>query len=298
MEKNHLIAFSKKNRTKTIYKVASSDDEFFKNQLEEQHNGIEEYDPNDRQDQGKIFFLDLSEYEGITNEIIEELKEIKEEDNINTANYKALSASELDGVKYVATKKGQYILFQHFYKKNIIGSKVLSLKKMQILKGDFITLNEYAEVAYDIKDKKIYFSSIVKAKNILSGIEVIYKEAGTKETKTFMNQKHIQLLEEFDEMKVNVLNKKRIQAEIDKQSKIKIEKGDGYETFYIKDIAECLAEIKDYYPEMLDGDKILIKDNKDLENYLLALDERLYTAKRSQQQRVATATRKVEKSKA
>lgn len=119
MEKNHLIAFSKKNRTKTIYKVASSDDEFFKNQLEEQHNGIEEYDPNDRQDQGKIFFLDLSEYEGITNEIIEELKEIKEEDNINTANYKALSASELDGVKYVATKKGQYILFQHFYKKTL-----------------------------------------------------------------------------------------------------------------------------------------------------------------------------------
>lgn len=296
MEKNHLIAFSKKNRTKTIYKAASSDDKFFKNQLEDQDSEIQEYDPNDRQDQGKIFFLDLSKYEGITNEIIEELKEIKEEDSINTANYKALSASELDGVKYIATKQGRYILFQHFYKKNIIGSKLLSLKKMQILKGDFITLNEHAELAYDIQDKKIYFSSIVKAKNILYGMEVIYKEAGTKETKTFINHKHIQLLEEFNEMKVNVLNKKRIQAEIDKQSRIKIEKGDDYEDFYIKDISECIAEIKEYYPEMLEGDKILIKDNKDLENYLLALDERLYTAKRSQQQRVATATRKVEKS--
>jgi len=298
MKKNHLIAFSKKSRKKTIYKVASSDDKFFKNQLQEQHNGIQEYDPNDRQDQGKIFFLDLSKYEGITNEIIEELKEIKEGDDINTANYKALSASELDGVKYIATKQEQYILFQSFYKKNIIGSKVLSLKKMEILQGDFITLNEHAEVAYDIKDKKIYFSSIVKAKNILSGMELIYKEAGTKETKDFMNHKHIQLSEEFDENKVNVLNKKRIQAELDKQNTIKAEKGDDYEAFYINDISECLAEIKDYYPEMLDGDKILIKNNKDLENYLLALDERLYTAKRSQQQRVATATRKVEKSKA
>ena len=280
MKKNHLIAFSQKSRKKTIYKVTSSDDKFFRNQLKEQHNGIMEYDPNDRQDQSKIFFLDLSK-----------------SDDINTTNYKAFSASDLDGLKYMATKQDQYILFQNFYKKNIIGSKVLSLKKMEVLQDGFITLNEYAEVIYDIEDKKIYFSNIVKAKKILSGMEMIYKEAGIKETKHFISQDHIHLLDDFDENKVNVLNKKRIQSELDKQNKIKVEKGDDYEDFYTTDISECLAEIKEYYPEMLDGNKIIIKNNKDLENYLLALDERLYTAKRSQQQRVATATRKVEKSK-
>lgn len=297
MKKNHLIAFSQKSRKKTIYKVTSSDDKFFRNQLKEQHNGIMEYDPNDRQDQSKIFFLDLSKHEGITNEIIEELKELKKSDDINTTNYKAFSASDLDGLKYMATKQDQYILFQNFYKKNIIGSKVLSLKKMEVLQDGFITLNEYAEVIYDIEDKKIYFSNIVKAKKILSGMEMIYKEAGIKKTKHFISQDHIHLLDDFDENKVNVLNKKRIQSELDKQNKIKVEKGDDYEDFYTTDISECLAEIKEYYPEMLDGNKIIIKNNKDLENYLLALDERLYTAKRSQQQRVATATRKVEKSK-
>jgi len=293
MEKHHLIAFSKKGKASTIYKAASSDEELFKNLLDEKHNGIEEYDPNDRQDQGKIFFLDLSEHEGITNEIIEDLKETSADDNINTTNYKALPSNEIDNVKYIATKQGKHLLFQSFYKKNVIGSKILSLKKMEVLKGDFITLNEMAELAYDLIEKKVYFSSIVKAKKILSGLEVIYKEAGTKETKTFISHNHLKIEEGFDEMKVNVLNKKRIQAEIDKQSKLKIEKGVDYAAFFSKDILECMEEIKEYYPDMLQGDKILIKDNKDLENYLLALDERLYTAKRSQQQHVATAIRKV-----
>lgn len=295
MEMNHLIAFTKKNRAHTIYKVASSEDAFFSNPLMNDNNGVEEYDPNDRQDQGKIFFLDLKLHKGVSNEIIDELQSLSAQDTINTSDYKALSTDNLSCVKYFATKQGEYLLFQQFYKKNILGSKILSLKKMELLKGDFITLNESAEVVYSIDEQKVYFESIVKAKKILSGLESIYKEAGQKETKTFLGQQDLELLEDFDETKVTVLNKKRIQSELVKQEELKAEKGVDYDSFRANDLKECIDEIIEYFPSMVKDGKVLINNNNDLERYLLALDERLYTAKRSQQQRIATATRKVSK---
>lgn len=290
---NHLIAFFKKSKEKSILKVASSEDVFFKNPLEEKNNGVEEYDPDDREDQGKVFFLDLLEHENISNEIIDELNGVSVDDNINTSNYKALSSDNVADVKYLVTKQGRYLLFQSFYKKNIIGSKILSLKKMELLKGEFITLSESAELVYDIVEKKVYFESIVKAKKMLAGLEVIYKEAGQKETKLFLDHGHLNVSGEFNEAHVNVLNKKRIQSELDKQDKLKVEKGNCYDEFYSNDIAECISEVEEYYPDMVKDGKLIINTNLDLERYLLALDERLYTAKRSQQRRIATATRKI-----
>lgn len=293
MNINHLIAFAKKKKNETIFKVASSDEFFFENPLSHNNNGIQEYDPNDRQDQGKVFFIDLNIHNGISNEIIDELKNTSKDHNINTSNYKALTSESLVDVKYFAAKEGNYLLFQQFYKKNIIGSKILSLKKLQLLKGDFISLNKYAEVIYSPHENKIYFQSIIKAKKILSGLEAIYKEAGQKETKAFLDHQHLQISQDFNETKVNVLNKKRIQAELDKQELLKTEKGDDYLSFYTDDVQKCLEDIKNYYPDMVVEGKLLIKNNIDLERYLLALDERLYTATRSQQRRIATATRKV-----
>ncbi|WP_317180095.1 hypothetical protein [Lelliottia amnigena] len=293
MDMNHLIAFSKKNRAHTIYKVASSEDAFYSNPLINDNNGVEEYDPNDRQDQGKIFFLDLNVHQGVSNEIIDELKTLRVQDSINTSDYKALSNDNLSYVKYFATKQGGYLLFQQFYKKNIIGSRILSLKKMELLKGDFISLNKSAELVYSIDEQKVYFESIIKAKKILSGLESIYKEAGQKETKAFLGNEHLELFDDFDETKVTVLNKKRIQAELMKQDAIKHEKGADYDSFRANDLNECMEEIIEYFPNMVKDGKVLINNNNDLERYLLALDERLYTAKRSQQQRIATATRKV-----
>jgi len=296
MTDKHLIGFFKENRDEKIYKITSSDEVFFINFVD--GADVQEFDPDDRSDLGNVFYIDLS-CDEVNNAIFTDLKLLGTNDIINTSNYASLKSSESRKVfkhmKYVASKDGKYLYFQVFYKTKIVGSKILSLKSMEVLHGGYISINDDPDVIFDLELKRFFFKDIVKAKRIFSDFDKYYKEAGIKEVKSFINRTEINVSSDFNEGNVSSLNKKRIQYEIDKQSKLKDDLGESYNEFIKTDLKECLSDLAEYYPSLVAGDKVIINNNVDLTNYLYALDERLYTTKRSKAKRMVTAMRKLPK---
>ncbi|ENT8828957.1 MULTISPECIES: hypothetical protein [Morganellaceae] len=294
MTEKHLVGFFKKNKDEKIYKITSSNEAFFENFVIVDE--VQKFDPDDRSDLGNVYYIDLLNDE-ITNVIFSDLKSLSSNDTINTSNYTSLKSNESKDVfknmRYVASKDGKYLFFQSINKNKIIGGKILSLKNMQVLDGGYVSISDEPDVIFDLELKRFLFKSIAKARRIFSGFDAYYKEAGVKDVKAFIKRDEIIICPDFNEEKVNSLNKKRIQAEIDKQSSLKKSLGDNYNNYIENDLKECISDLAMYYPDLVSEDKVVINNNSDLTNYLYALDERLYTTKRSKAKRMVTAMRKL-----
>lgn len=304
-EKHYLIAFTKKGNNSSFYSVASWDEPFFKNTIEDQESEIKEFYPDDRQDMGTVFFIDLNKEENskINNELINKLKKQPNQQKINTSDFSKLPQNSslkktVDEFKYFATQQGKYIIFQSFNKSNIIGERIFSFKSREMLKGeDFITLRETADVIYDTLENKIYFEKITIAKRIFSGLTRYQREASIQETGEFLNNEILKVAPDLLPIKVSLPNKKRIAETLTKQaetvSKLKEEDSEfDYNQYYKDDLQKCIGDIENYYPNMIKDGRVVINNNKDLEHFIHALNERLYTTTRSKEQRIATAVRK------
>jgi hypothetical protein len=301
----YLIAFTKKGGVPNFYSVAAWDKPFFKNTIKEVESEITEFHPDDRQDMGVIYYIDLNKKENakINNELVLKVKKNTGEAKVNTSDFSKLpSNSELKkksiDLKYFATQQDNYIIFQAFNKNNIVGERLFSLKSRQMLDGeDFIILREDADVIYNAVDNKIFFEKITAAKRIFSGLTRYQREASIPEVEIFLMNEKLKVSPELTPVKISLPNKKRIaetlenQADNEKKLKEQDETFD-YNKYYENDLKKCMGDIKKYYPSMIKGGKVVIENNKDLEHFIHALNERLYTTSRSKEQRIATAVRK------
>lgn len=301
----YLISFTKKGGNSTFYSVADWDQPFFKNTVEEVESEINEFHPDDRQDMGIIYYIDLNKKENakINNELVSKLKKNTDKIKINTSDFSKLPRnSELKkksiDLKYFASQQGNYIIFQSFNRNNIVGERLFSLRSRQMLDGEeFIILREDADVIYNTVDNKIFFEKITAAKRIFSGLTRYQREASVAEVESFLMNEKLKVSPELTPVKISLPNKKRIaetlekQADNEKKFKGQDESFD-YNKYYKDDLEKCMGDIKDYYPSMIKDGKVVIENNKDLEHFIHALNERLYTTTRSKEQRIATAVRK------
>lgn len=307
----YLIAIFKNDDDKSIfYSVASSESKFFSNQLIMENEDvveeieIKEFQPNDRQDQGVLFYLDLNkdENKNIGNEIISELQNSNDK-TVNTSDLSTLPSNkklgdEISKIKYLAVRQDGYMLFQCFYKRNVIGERIFSLKSRQMLDAnEFITLHEKSDLIYDISENKIYFEKLSFAKRIVNGLSFLQREASAPETQKFLLTHDLAVSPKLSPQKVSLPNKKRIVEVMQNQSaqkKIILEekKDIDYNVFHQEDLEKCKSDLESFYPGMVKDGKVVINSNQDLEHFLHALDERLYTTSRSHEQRIATAVRK------
>lgn len=127
----YLISFTKKGGNSTFYSVADWDQPFFKNTVEEVESEINEFHPDDRQDMGIIYYIDLNKKENakINNELVSKLKKNTDKIKINTSDFSKLPRnSELKkksiDLKYFASQQGNYIIFQSFNRNNIVGERL------------------------------------------------------------------------------------------------------------------------------------------------------------------------------
>lgn len=142
-----------------------------------------------------------------------------------------------------------------------------------------ITINSVPDAIYIPSADILYFKRLSSISGIFDGISELYREATQAETATFLENDFISLQDGFSAENVKQPNRKRIA--------LAIEKINGFDDVQRTAVFGCIRE---YYPDLIDGDgAFMVSTDDELKLLLYGIDQRFYTTPDGRERRIANS---------
>ncbi len=142
-----------------------------------------------------------------------------------------------------------------------------------------ITINSIPDAIYIPSTNILYFKKLSSISGIFDGISELYREATQAETATFLENDFINLQDGFSAAHVKQPNRKRIA--------LAIEKINNFDDAQRTAVFGCIRE---YYPDLIDGDgAFMVSTDDDLKLLLYGIDQRFYTTPDGRERRIANS---------
>ncbi|RAL69108.1 hypothetical protein C1G86_1116 [Dehalococcoides mccartyi] len=142
-----------------------------------------------------------------------------------------------------------------------------------------ISLNEYPDAIYNSDNNTLYFRKLRNISTIFDGIDELYREATEDEVKYFLDHQFIELTEDFASDNVMANNRKRIAMALETLKHLSVDEREV-----------VFKYIKDYYPELANGNnKFNIHNEDSLKKLLYGIEQRYYTTPIGDERRLANS---------
>ena len=193
-----------------------------------------------------------------------------------------LKADQYKGVKYFVFEpsgKKWFLLQKVLSGSKIYGKKILTVSDQpKLIEKPVIIINEEPDALYNYETNTLYFKKLEKLNSIFSNINSLYREATKEEMDTFFQMEIISVDQQFTTNKIGMLNRKNIA--------LILETYNSYDADVKKELHSYIDNLN--LPKNGDG-KYIIDNDKNLKNFIYALQERYYTTLATHEKRLAQA---------
>lgn len=204
-----------------------------------------------------------------------------------STEYIQIQYGEYSNIEYICSYQSNIYYFQKVSPSLLLKKNKINLSRVPTLARDesTIIINHLPDAVYKKDEDTLYFRSLSSVASIFKGIDILYREATLQETKDFLNNSFIKLIDEFSEEKVKNANRKRIAIAIDTLNKISNEQRDGIYSY-----------IQQYCPK-LPFDNVnkhfSIASEEDLKLLIYGIEQRYYTTIHGEEKRLANSIKKL-----
>ncbi|GHT85554.1 hypothetical protein FACS1894137_09970 [Spirochaetia bacterium] len=202
--------------------------------------------------------------------------------DFNSADHEAMTVIENDKIDFLCSvQDDNKYFFQKVAKSQLVTKKILYISDAFRYEENSkaLVIKDTADAIY-LKDKDIlYFKRLTAITSIFKGIDVLYREATTAETATFLQQSFIRLGNGFSTDDVKQPNRKRIAMAID-----------TFNAFNAKQKKDIFVYIKNYCPELqFKNNSFEINSDDNLKYLLYGIEQRYYTTQINEERRLANS---------
>lgn len=201
----------------------------------------------------------------------------------NSVEYSQLNKN--DKIDFICSyqNKNEYY-FQRITKSKILKKSFITLGEdfKYIEDSKMIIINDKPDAIYLMDKDTLYFQKLSIISSIFKGIDRLFREATTSETKDFLNIEFIKLENNFDVDKVDKMNRCRITKANEILGNLDKDQKSSIKDYIIK-----------YFPKLEDGGDLKIASNGDLKKLLYGIDQRYYTTELSNEERCANSIVKI-----
>lgn len=264
-----IYIYGKVKRKKSLFRILASENPIYA-QDKTPVDGIE-YDPNtliEPEEYYKISDFSGSEY---TSEFIKE--------DINSVDYDQVTKEDLRKLSYICTVQDNLLFFQTISTSYFISKKWFSIDELTLEdEKPIITINDYADVVYDKEIDTIYFKKLSVANRIFKGLDQLYREATSEESKEFLDNDFLNVAEDYTVDKISIPNRKKIAL-----IKDVLNQYDDIEKQAIYDYTREYGQVN------YENGKFKIEKDEDLKFVLWGIEQRYYTTPIGKEKRVANS---------
>jgi len=203
--------------------------------------------------------------------------------DFNSAEYNQIKNDDYKNLKFLCSyQDDNFYFFQKITSSQTITKKWFKISNEPVLSEEpIIIIKPYSDAIYDKALDILYFKNLTAITTIFPEIGNLYKEATDADTEDFLNNDFINLINNYDVLKVKTANRKRIAMAMDTLSKFTVvEKNKIFE--YIK---EYCAELD--FSEEEGHFEIGTEDN--LKHLLYGIEQRYYTTPLGNEKRLANS---------
>ncbi|TGM09648.1 hypothetical protein EHQ86_00340 [Leptospira yasudae] len=199
-----------------------------------------------------------------------------------STDYNQIAQADYINVEYFVSYQAGVYYFQKFLSSQIIRKKYFSISEQpDLVDSPIIVINQVPDAIYIKDDDTLYFKKLPAITTIFKGIYELYKEATQEETKEFLQNKFIDLDEEFTADNVKRANRKRIAMAQETLKKFKP-----------KEKKQIFSYIREYCVDLEfdeDAEKFFISNEEDLKKLLYGIEQRYYTTMIGNEKRLANS---------
>lgn len=239
------------------------------------------YNPTSILEEDDWFSINLSKTESEENEekISDPLELLSRQIDTTLPNLKTKQYKDVKYFVFEPSGKKWFLLQKVLSGSKIYGKRLLTVSDQpEILQQPVIIINEEPDALYNYETNTLYFKKLDKLNSIFSNINSLYREATKEEMDTFFQMDLIAVDQNFSTNKIGMLNRKNIALIL--------------ETYKAYD-ADVKKELHSYIDNLSlpknDEGKYIIDNDKNLKNFIYALQERYYTTLATQEKRLAQA---------
>src|SRR5258708_10292263 len=115
-----------------------------------------------------------------------------------STNLAQIKSGQYKEIEYVCSIQGEKYFFQKMVAKTILRKKHILLTQEPVLvqASPMIILNQDADAIYDKKIDRLYFKALPTISTMFRGVDILYREATSTETKDFLKKPFIALADE------------------------------------------------------------------------------------------------------
>ncbi|WP_075591243.1 hypothetical protein [Labilibacter marinus] len=208
--------------------------------------------------------------------------------DFSSTEYNNISKLQQDKIKYLMAfqkhdNNTSYFFFQKVNSSQVLHKSWFKISDTPTLEKDspIIIVNNYADAIYDINNDILYFKKLTSITTIFQGISELYKEATQEETEKFLDEKFINLEDNFQANNVGTANRKRIAMAVETLN-----------SFSPTEKTTIFDYIKGYcanIPFDETAKTFTVSDEEKLKHLLWGIEQRYYTTKVGDEKRVANS---------
>lgn len=201
----------------------------------------------------------------------------------NSVDYNQIQLNEYGNIEYIFEHQQAAFFFQKIAPKQLMRKSYLQVsQEPRILRNRrFIVLENDPSAIY-LKDRDVLlFRNLFAIKSIFKGIEELYKEATNEEVEEFLENRFIELSDDFSAEQVKRANRKRISAAME-----------TIRSLSRRDRRNMFSYIQEYCPDLPlndDENAFQISSETTLKHLLYGIDQRFYTTPRGGEKRLANS---------
>lgn len=237
------------------------------------------YSPDDTLEDGEWFFLNnFSQREYCPDVLTSPFTGVK---------YPDISIEELDTISFLCAVQDNRGMF---YFQRV--TKTQLLRQNRIIFGDIvkfeseskeIIINTVPDAIYRSSDDRLFFKKLSSITAIFPGVDEIFREATDDETQNFLAADFVTTGASYNSSCVKKPNRKRIALAKEALA--------SYDAEQKKAVFDSIRE---YYPSIIQDDKIFkIENESDLTYLLYGILQRYYTTPDGREKRIASSVRKL-----
>lgn len=181
-------------------------------------------------------------------------------------------------IYFVYRKSGSdWLIVEKVYSASKFSKKFISFSEQpEIFNKPLIILNERPDALYNTNTNTLYFKKLIGLETIFNNINSLFKEATESEITEFLKLDSLSVHQDFDLSKVSITTSKLLASALL-----------TYESHSDDTKEELLRYLDDLKLPKDKDNKFIIKDDKDLRNYIYALQERYFKTKATKEERLA-----------
>ena len=203
-------------------------------------------------------------------------------DYADSVAYNQLEANQTSNIDYICTcQNTNEFYFQRISKTQLLEKKVITIGdqfKYNANSKD-IVIHDPADAIYVKSNNILYFKKLSSITGIFKGIDELFREATTSETKAFLAYDFIKLENNFCAASVKQANRKRIALAME-----------ALNNFDDEQKSTVFNSVKEYCPQLVAADNTFkIESEIDLALLLYGIDQRFYTTPDGKEKRIANS---------